>query len=91
MFLKTQQKNEYRGIEAIFEILEDQRVPEHEKMPIVLSVLRQFGLEEECKIEPTRNDIDESENSTRYFMPYRIDKLSIPILNCVIPYTAILN
>lgn len=90
MFLKAQQKNEYRGIDAIFEILEDKRIPEAEKMPVVLSILRQLGLEEEECFEPD-HICSNHEDQIRSFVPFRIDRFRIPILNSLIPYDAVLN
>ncbi len=93
VFLKNQQQTEYRGIEAIFEILEDKRIPEEEKMPIILSVLRQLGLEEDFVHEPYDPFSEEPEPKERIrrFQPYRVDQFRIPILDCVIPYDCILN
>lgn len=94
IFLKNQQKDEYRGIEALFEILEDQRIPPEDKMPIALAIFHQLGLEEEYDerlLQTGVTGLPNSGESIKCYMPYKMDCLRIPILNCVIPYDCILN
>lgn len=89
-FLKGQQMNEYRGIEAIFEIIEDRRIPEEEKIAIVLSILRQLGLHEQLTEECF--DIERSiDDPIKQFIPFRMDRLEVPILNTSVMIDTILN
>ena len=93
MFLKNQQEDKYRGIETIFQIIEDKRIPEEQKIEIVLMALRRLGLEEEYAYEPVDliSDEQESEKRIKRFMPYRVDQFRIPIMDSIISYECVLN
>lgn len=93
MFLKNQQLDQYKGIDAIFNIIETNDIPEEEKMAVILAVLRKLGLEEEYVFEACDPELEEpeSEERIRRFVPFRVDQFRIKIMDSIIAYDCVLN
>lgn len=44
IFLRAQQLNRYHGLDAIFAFMDNENIPDKDKMTVLISVLQELGL-----------------------------------------------